>query len=145
MIYYYRCIGSDAWRHLGGPLCDNRPVRQDLLDQIVWTEVIRLLEDPTLIQHELDRRLAAARESDPTKQREQAVQRELTRIGKSTERLLNAYQEELLSLDQLRERMPLYASASRRCALSYSRSLSRLAIAPRTCVLPRRSRRFSLD
>jgi hypothetical protein len=25
-------------------------VRQDLLDQIVWSEVIRLLEDPTLIQ-----------------------------------------------------------------------------------------------
>ena len=47
-------------------------VRQDLLDQIVWTEVIRLLEDPTLIQQELDRRLAAARSSDPTKQREQS-------------------------------------------------------------------------
>jgi len=38
-------------------VCDNsRFVRQDLLDQIVWAEVIRLLEDPTLIQHELDRR-----------------------------------------------------------------------------------------
>jgi site-specific DNA recombinase len=72
---YYKCIGSDGWRKLGGPVCDNRPVRQDLLDQIVWTEVVRLLEDPTLIQHELDRRL-------------------------------NAYQEELLSLEQLRERMP---------------------------------------
>ena len=55
LIHYYRCIGSDGWRHLGGPRCTNRPVRQDLLDQIVWTEVIRLLEDPTLIQQELDR------------------------------------------------------------------------------------------
>ena len=106
MIYYYRCIGSDAWRHLGGPLCDNRPVRQDLLDRIVWQEVVRLLEDPTLIQQELDRRLVAARESDPAQHREQAVQKELTRVGKSIERLLNAYQEGLLSIDQLRERMP---------------------------------------
>ena len=105
-IHYYRCIGSDAWRRLGGPLCDNRPVRQDLLDRIVWAEVIRLLEDPTLIQQELDRRLAAARDSDPTKQREQTLQRELARVGKSIERLLTAYQEELLSLEQLRERMP---------------------------------------
>jgi site-specific DNA recombinase len=32
-IHYYRCLGSDGWRHLNGPLCDNRPVRQDLLDQ----------------------------------------------------------------------------------------------------------------
>jgi len=105
-IHYYRCIGSDAWRHLGGPVCDNRPVRQDLLDQIVWTEVVRLLEDPVLIQQELDRRLAAARAADPTKQREQTLERELLRLGKSIERLLTAYQEELLSLEQLRERMP---------------------------------------
>jgi site-specific DNA recombinase len=106
-LHYYKCIGSDSWRKLGGPVCDNgRFVRQDLLDQIVWAEVIRLLEDPTLIQHELDRRLAAARAADPTKQREQSSQRELTRVGKSIERLLNAYQEELVSLEQLRERMP---------------------------------------
>src|SRR6202158_3363209 len=106
-LHYSQCIGSDSWRKLGGPVCDNsRFVRQDLLDQIVWAEVIRLLEDPTLIQHELDRRLAAARASDPTKQREQSLQRELTRVGKSIERLLSAYQEELVSIEQLRERMP---------------------------------------
>jgi site-specific DNA recombinase len=106
-IHYYKCLGSDGWRKLGGPVCDNgRHVRQDLLDQIVWTEVIRLLEDPTLIQQELDRRLAAARSSDPTKKREQSLQRELTHVGKGIERLLSAYQEDLLSLEQLRERMP---------------------------------------
>jgi site-specific DNA recombinase len=106
-IHYYKCIGSESWRKLGGPVCDNgRFVRQDLLDQIVWTEVIRLLQDPTLIQKELDRRLLAARSSDPTKKREQSVQRELIRIGNNIERLLTAYQEDLLSLEQLRERMP---------------------------------------
>jgi len=105
-IHYYRCIGSDAWRHLAGPLCDNRTVRQDLLDQIVWTEVIRLIEDPALIQQELDRRLVAARAADPTRQREQSLEKELVRIGKNIERLLTAYQEDLLSLEQLRERMP---------------------------------------
>ena len=106
LIHYYRCIGSDGWRHLGGPVCETRPVRQDLLDQIVWTEVMRLLEDPALIEQELDRRLAVARAADPTKQREQTMQRELVRVGKGIERLLTAYQEELLSLEQLRERMP---------------------------------------
>jgi site-specific DNA recombinase len=106
-IHYYKCIGSDGWRKLGGPVCDNRRlVRQDLLDQIVWAEVIRLLEDPTLIQQELDRRLAAARSSDPTQKREQSLQRELVHVGKGIERLLCAYQEALLSIEQLRERMP---------------------------------------
>jgi site-specific DNA recombinase len=106
-IHYYKCIGSDGWRKLGGPICDNRRfVRQDLLDQIVWTEVIRLLEDPTLIQQELERRLTAARSSDPIKKREQSLQRDLTHVGKGIERLLNAYQEALMSIEQLRERMP---------------------------------------
>ena len=106
-IHYYKCIGSDSWRKLGGPVCDNgRLVRQDLLDQIVWTEVLRLLEDPTLIQQELDRRLAAARSSDPAKKREQSLQRELAHVVKGIERLLSAYQEALMSIDELRERMP---------------------------------------
>ena len=105
-LHYYKCIGSDSWRKLGGPVCDNRMVRQDLLDQIVWAEVIRLLEDPMLIQQELDRRLTAARSSDLTTKREQSLQRELIRVGKGIERLVTAYQEELLSLEQLRERMP---------------------------------------
>ena len=106
-IHYYKCIGSDSWRKLGGPVCDNsRMIRQDLLDQIVWAEVIKLLEDSTLIQQELDRRLAAARSSDPTKKREQSLQRELVHVGKGIERLLSAYQEALMSIEQLRERMP---------------------------------------
>jgi site-specific DNA recombinase len=106
-IHYYKCIGSDSWRKLGGPVCDNgRLIRQELLDQIVWAEVIRLLEDPALIQQELDRRLVAARTSDPTRKREQGLQRELTQVGKGIERLLTAYQEGLLSIEQLRERMP---------------------------------------
>ena len=105
-IHYYRCLGSDAWRHLGGPVCDNRPVRQDLLDRVVWTEIVRLLEDPNLIQNELDRRLAAARTADPARQRENVLHREVARTRKSIDRLLTAYQEELLSLDELRRRMP---------------------------------------
>jgi len=106
-IHYYKCIGSEGWRKLGGPVCDNgRLVRQDLLDQIVWNEVIRLLEDPTLIQQELDRRLTAARASDPAKKREESLRRELAHVGKGIERLLSAYQEALMSIEQLRERMP---------------------------------------
>jgi len=105
-IHYYRCLGSDAWRRLSGPVCDNPPVRQDLLDDVVWTEVVRLLEDPGLIQSELNRRLAAAKTADPAKQRERDLQRELARARKSMDRLLTAYQEDLLSLDELRRRMP---------------------------------------
>ena len=111
-----RCLGSDAWRHLGGPVCDNRPVRQDLLDQVVWRKIIRLLEDPGLIQGELDRRLAAARTSDPTQRREKALQRDLTRIRKSMDRLVTAYQEDLITISRprLRDQRPARDNKSRR-------------------------------
>ena len=105
-IYYYRCLGSDAWRRLGGPLCHSRPIRQDLLDRVAWTEIVKLLEEPGLIQSELDRRLEAARHTDPTKRREDGLRRDLARLQKSIARLLTAYQEDLLSLDELRHRMP---------------------------------------
>ena len=105
-IHYYRCIGSDGWRHLNGPLCDNPPVRQDLLDHLVWSEILKLLEDPRLIQTEIERRLTAARDSSPNKRREESLQRDLTRARKSMERLVTAYQETLLSLEELRTRMP---------------------------------------
>jgi site-specific DNA recombinase len=105
-IYYYRCLGSDAWRYRGKALCSQKPIRQDLLDETVWSAVLRLLEDPSLIQNELNRRLETARDSAPTKRHQQTLERDLVRTQKGMERLLTAYQEELLSLEELRRRMP---------------------------------------
>src|SRR5215469_9872470 len=105
-IHYYRCLASDAWRQFSGSICNSRPVRQDLLDEVVWTEIVRLLEDPLLSQNEIERRLAAAREVDPTKRREEALRRDVVRIRKGIDRLLTAYQEGLLPIEELRERMP---------------------------------------
>ena len=105
-IYYYRCLGSDAWRYAGKARCDERPIRQDLLENIVWTELVRLIEDPTLIQSELTRRLEVARNASPARRRQETLTRELAQTRKRMERLLTAYQEELLSLDELRRRMP---------------------------------------
>ena len=103
---YYRCIGSDGYRRLNGPLCTNRPVRQDHLDEIVWEQVIRLLEDGTLIQSEIDRRREVAQNTDPRRQRGQGLRREQARLENHIERLVSAYQEGLVTFAQLRQRMP---------------------------------------
>ncbi len=105
-LSYYRCLGSDAYRHLQGAVCDHPPVRQDHLDAVVWKELLRLLEDPSMIQEELNRRREAARQADPRKQREEILRRDHARLEKSMDRLLSAYQEGQVSLDQLRSRMP---------------------------------------
>jgi site-specific DNA recombinase len=105
-INYYRCIGSDGYRRLKGPVCANRPIRQDSLDRIVWDEIIRLLDDPSLIQSEIDRRRKTALESNPLHKREEQLRREQARLEKCSDRLISAYQEALLTLPQLRQRMP---------------------------------------
>ncbi len=105
-INYYRCIGQDGWRHPDGKRCTSRPVRADELDPLVWGEVRELLEDPALVRAEIDRRLAAARTEHPAARRRDALERDLTRAKGAVERLIEAYQEQLISLDELRTRMP---------------------------------------
>jgi site-specific DNA recombinase len=105
-LHYYRCLGSDRYRHLKGPVCTNRPIRQDALDALVWTEVLRVLDDPALIDAEIARRRAVARSAAPRRTRTADLQREQARLETSSERLLSAYQDGLATLAQLRQRMP---------------------------------------
>jgi site-specific DNA recombinase len=105
-IYYYRCIGSDNYRHVGGRVCQSRPIRADELDGLVWGEVRRLLEDPALVRAEIDRRLQTARTEHPAARRREALERDITRAEAAIARLIEAYQEQLLSLEELRARMP---------------------------------------
>jgi site-specific DNA recombinase len=105
-IYYYRCIGSDNYRHVGGRVCQSRPIRADELDGLVWAEVRRLLETPELVRAEIDRRLEALRTQHPAARRRETLERDLTRVDGAIARLIEAYQEQLISLDELRARMP---------------------------------------
>ena len=105
-ISYYRCIGQDGWRHPDGKRCTSGPVRADELDPLVWAEVRRLLETPELVRAEIDRRLQALRTEHPAARRREALERDLTRADGAVERLIEAYQEQLISLDELRARMP---------------------------------------
>jgi site-specific DNA recombinase len=72
----------------------------------VWSEIIRLPDDPGLIQTEIDRRRQAAQKADPLRKREEDLRREQARVENSSERLVTAYQEGLRTLPQLRQRMP---------------------------------------
>ena len=112
-LYYYRCLGSDGWRYEDGVRCASQPVRQDRLDAVVWRELVRLLEDPALLAAELERRLAAGRETDPQRRRQAELHAERERLERAGTRLVTAYQEELITLDELRSRMPAMRSRIR--------------------------------
>jgi len=104
-IYYYRCLGSDNYRWEHGRVCSNTPVRQDFFDDLIWDAVIELLANPTLVRRELDRRLSERRRSSPAKKQKEQLDRELARYEKASSRLIEAYQEELITLDELRSRI----------------------------------------
>jgi site-specific DNA recombinase len=105
-IGYYRCPGADRYRHLRNPVCSCRPIRQDYLDDMIWQQVLRLLHAPELVRAEIERRVQAHAQSSPVQQRKANVAGELQRTQQSIDKLLDAYQENLVSLSDLRNRAP---------------------------------------
>jgi len=105
-IYYYRCLGSDDYRYEHGRVCANKPVRADYLDTVVWNHITALLADPALIRNEINKRLEQVRTTDPATVERQRLDAGLAKATTAITRLIGAYQEELISLDELRTRMP---------------------------------------
>lgn len=103
-IYYYRCIGSDNYRFEDGRVCGSKPVRVDMLDGLVWNHLFELLRAPGLVEAEIEKRKQDSRESKLSMRRQKSLQEEILRLEKQINRLLDAYQEELLTLDELRRR-----------------------------------------
>jgi site-specific DNA recombinase len=105
-LRYYRCTGADAYRFPQGRRCANRPVRQDVVEALVWQEVIQLLANPMLIRAEIDRRLTELHADHVGDVQRDLATKELARVRAAITRLIEAYQEQLISLDELRTRMP---------------------------------------
>jgi len=105
-IYYYRCLGSDDYRYEGGRVCGNKPVRADYLDTVVWDHITGLLADPALIRAEISKRLEVARTSDPVTSQRTRLQAALAKAAASVTAMIEAYSEQLITIDELRARMP---------------------------------------
>ncbi|MCA1698386.1 MAG: recombinase family protein [Actinobacteria bacterium] len=104
--HYYRCSGADSFRRPEGRVCTARPVRLDEIDELVWAQVLALLENPELIKAEIERRLQTLRAEHPASHRRDGLQRDLTRAQNALRRLIDGYQEQLITLEELRARMP---------------------------------------
>ncbi|WP_329407211.1 recombinase family protein [Nocardia vinacea] len=105
-IYYYRCLGSDNYRYEGGRVCDNKPVRADYLDTVVWDHITALLADPQLIHTEIDKRLQTAKTSDPVVAQRKRLETALAKARSGIAAMIEAFGEQLITIDELRARMP---------------------------------------
>jgi site-specific DNA recombinase len=61
---------------------------------------------PELVRAEIDRRMEQSLSTDPMQQRKIRLERDLKRTGSQLDKLLDAYQEDLIGLADLRSRAP---------------------------------------
>jgi site-specific DNA recombinase len=99
---YYRCIGTDKYRHGGEAICANASVNGAQLEQAVWRDVCELLQDPGRVQRELERRLQQSSTGKPDGAHLQASIGQLKRrVG----RLIDAYENGWLDKSDFEQRM----------------------------------------
>jgi site-specific DNA recombinase len=97
---YYRCIGTDAYRFGGKRICENKQVRTDLVDDLVWRQVAELLHDPRRLEKEYNRRLTKGPKEAP--ERLEADRKTLqNKIG----RMIDSYADGLISKEEFEPRV----------------------------------------
>jgi site-specific DNA recombinase len=100
---YYRCIGTDAYRFGGERLCQNPQVRTDLVEAVVWEDVCALLANPSRVKAEYQRRLS--RKQKEAGRASSQVARLVAQVQRSLTRLIDAYEEGLLTKSEFEPRM----------------------------------------
>jgi site-specific DNA recombinase len=111
---YYTCNGKDRLLSARDRPCPRRPVKADELEAVVWEHLTALLQDPARLLAQFEAAVQAGREGDA---REQAEQRRITarleRLGRQDARLVDAYQAEVITLEELAERRASLAQQRR--------------------------------
>ena len=64
------------------------------------------MEDPALIQREIEKQVEETRKASAVVKQKAAIEKQRTKLCQSMDKLLDAYQEGLITIAQLRKRMP---------------------------------------
>lgn len=85
---YYRCLGTDKYRHGGEAVCTNKVVHR-CVEDAVWSDLCALLKDPERLQREFERRL-----DEPKRQEVNGahLQSSIAQLKRRIGRLIDAYE-----------------------------------------------------
>lgn len=97
---YYRCIGTDAYRFGGKRICDNKQIRTDLVDDLVWRQVSELLHDPQRLEREFNRRLKKGQKQDPER-----LEAERKNLQRKINRMIDSYAEGVITKEEFEPRV----------------------------------------
>ena len=105
---YYTCNGKDCILSAREQICPRRQVKAAELEGAVWEHVRGLLSDPARLLAQFEGFVQAAVDGN---EREQAEHHQLVakleRLGREDQRLVDAYQAEVIGLQELAERRRL--------------------------------------
>jgi len=93
---YYRCIGTDAYRFGGERLCDNKQVRTSQLDDLVWQQVVALLQHPERLRQEYEQRLQRLERDHRSNADTAALEKHKRHLQQGKSRLIDGYTEGLI-------------------------------------------------
>ncbi len=95
--HYYVCQGrTNALRAAKGERCIARYVPSQQLDELVWQDLCRIVANPDLITHELERAQAGEWLPQALQAKRNTVRKALARLERQQERLLEVYLAEII-------------------------------------------------
>jgi site-specific DNA recombinase len=103
--HYYECHGKDRILSARDTICPQRRAKGDELDAAVWEHVRALLQDPERLLAQFEHFAQLTVVGDEREQvEEQRREGQLKRIEREEQRLVDAYQAEVISLEELSQR-----------------------------------------
>jgi site-specific DNA recombinase len=97
---YYRCCGAQNPQIGERAVCNNKLVRSELLEDAVWSEVMRLLKDPACLEKEYKRRLSLDGKTNASQ-----LQAERTKLCNSITRIIDGFTDGLIDRQEFEPRM----------------------------------------
>jgi site-specific DNA recombinase len=101
---YYKCHGKDTVMRDRACRCTQTPAKVEELDAAVWGHVKALLEDPAALASRFDELARLAESKEDGRVAAQRWEAQLQRLSREEQRLVDAYQAEVIDLKELKDR-----------------------------------------
>lgn len=99
---YYSCRAKRGKNITTVPHDEVIQVRHKSFDENVWKGLTELLNDPESLKEQLEKRLQDKREKVHYAQVDAEIEKELAQLSNQEKRILDAYREEVISLEELK-------------------------------------------
>jgi site-specific DNA recombinase len=107
---YYKCNGKRSRKNTFIPHGERVSIHREDLDQKVWDGLVYLMDDPARLEEQLQKRLEKKINPANSTAPDDKLNKELEKLDCQEKRIIDAYRESVISLDELKEQKAKIAS-----------------------------------